>query len=131
MHANQNQLPADCPCDSGLTYANCCQALHHGQAATSPKALMRSRYSAYVLRLDTYLLATWHPDTRPDTMDLSQDHTKWLGLQVIRADITSPSTGIVEFVARYKVGGMRAERMHEISEFIYTDAWYYVTGQTS
>ena len=26
---------------------------------------MRSRYSAYVLGNEAYLLATWHPDTRP------------------------------------------------------------------
>lgn len=123
------QVPTDCPCGSGLRYANCCQPLHHGQAANSAEALMRSRYSAYVLHLKPYLLATWHPDTRPDTLDLSQDNTKWLGLQVLRAATTSPTTAIVEFIARYKVGGMRAERMHEISEFVYTDAWYYVTGQ--
>lgn len=91
---------------------------------------MRSRYSAYVLQLEPYLLATWHPDTRPDTLDLSQDNMKWLGLEVRRAETTSPTTAIVEFIARYKVGGMRAERMHETSEFVYTDAWYYVTGLT-
>lgn len=128
---NANALPADCPCGSGLRYVSCCQLLHHGQSAKSAEALMRSRYSAYVLHLEPYLLATWHPDTRPDTLDLSQDNTKWLGLQVLRAETTSPSTAIVEFIARYKVGGMRAERMHEISEFVYTDAWYYVNGQIS
>lgn len=125
-----SQLPTDCPCGSGLRYASCCQPLHLGQAANSAESLMRSRYSAYVLRLEPYLLATWHPDTRPDTLDLSQDHIKWLGLQVMRAETTGPTTAIVEFIARYKVGGMRAERMHEISEFVYTDAWYYVTGLT-
>lgn len=125
-----SQLETDCPCGSGLHYANCCQPLHLGQAANSAEALMRSRYSAYVLRLEPYLLATWHPDTRPDTLDLSQDHMKWLGLQVLRAETTGPATAIVEFIARYKVGGMRAERMHEISEFVYIDAWYYVTGLT-
>lgn len=126
-----NALPVDCPCGSGLRYVSCCQLLHLGQAAKSAEALMRSRYSAYVLHLEPYLLATWHPDTRTDTLDLSQDNTKWLGLQVLRAETTSPSTAIVEFIARYKVGGMRAERMHEISEFVYTDAWYYVNGQIS
>lgn len=121
----------DCPCGSGLAYTSCCQPLHNGQAAKSPEALMRSRYSAYVFVLEDYILATWHSSTRPDSLGLSQDNTKWLGLQVLREDITSPTTAIVEFVARYKVGGTRAERMHEISEFVYNDAWYYVTGQTN
>ncbi len=121
---------SECPCGSGLCYASCCKPLHQGHLATTAEALMRSRYSAYMLRLEPYLLATWHPDTRPDTLDLSQDNMKWLGLKVIRAETTSPTTAIVEFIARYKIGGMRAERLHEISEFVYTDAWYYVVGKT-
>lgn len=89
---------------------------------------MRSRYSAYVLKLEPYLLATWHPETRPDKLDLEADPIKWLGLKIIRSETPSPTTGIVEFVARYKVGGQRAERLHEISKFAYNDAWYYVRG---
>ncbi|MDP3608351.1 MAG: YchJ family metal-binding protein [Methylophilus sp.] len=118
-----------CPCDSGLPYIQCCQPLHLGQPAPCAQALMRSRYSAYVLQLTQYLIQTWHPDTRPSDLDLTQDHTQWLGLTIIRAENTSLDTAIVEFVARYKVGGNRAERMHETSQFSYSDAWYYVTGQ--
>ena len=118
-----------CPCDSGKPYASCCQPLHLGEVASSALALMRSRYSAYVLNLEPYLLATWHPDTRPDKLDLEADPIKWLGLTIVRSEKPSPTTGIVEFVARYKVDGQRAERLHEISEFIYTDAWYYVRGK--
>ncbi|WP_020182232.1 YchJ family protein [Methylotenera sp. 1P/1] len=121
----------DCPCGSAKAYASCCQPLHHGQAAKSAEALMRSRYAAYVLHLENYLLATWHSSTRPDSLDLAHDDIKWLGLEVLREEVTSPSTAIVEFIARYKVGGTRAERMHEVSEFVYTNAWYYVTGQTN
>lgn len=118
-----------CPCDSGKPYAKCCQALHDGQAAESALALMRSRYSAYVLKLEPYLLATWHPDTRPNELDLDAEPIKWLGLKIVRSETLSSTTAIVEFVARYKVGGQRAERLHEISEFVYTDAWYYVRGK--
>ena len=121
--------PIACPCDSGKSYASCCQVIHDGQAARSALALMRSRYSAYVLNLEPYLLATWHPDTRPDKLDLDADPIKWLGLKIVRSETPIPTTAIVEFVARYKVGGQRAERLHEISEFVYTDAWYYVRGK--
>lgn len=121
--------PIACPCDSGKPYASCCQALHDGQAANSALALMRSRYSAYVLNLEPYLLATWHPDTRPHKLDLDADPIKWLGLKIVHSETTSPTTAIVEFVARYKVGGRRAERLHEISEFVYTDTWYYMRGK--
>jgi SEC-C motif-containing protein len=90
---------------------------------------MRSRYSAYVLGLADYLLQTWHKDTRPTAFDLKDDQTKWLGLSILRTEITGTETAIVEFIARYKLGGHRAECLHETSVFIYTDAWYYVTGE--
>jgi len=91
---------------------------------------MRSRYSAYVLGLEPYLLATWHPETRPATLKLSEDDaTKWLGLSIKRFEETSKTTAIVEFVARFKVGGERAQRLHEVSQFVLTDYWYYVSGE--
>ena len=44
---------------------------------------MRSRYSAYALGLSDYLLATWHPSTRPASLDLhGQPPLRWLGLDV-------------------------------------------------
>ena len=90
---------------------------------------MRSRYTAYVLGLEAYLLKTWHVDTRPAALNLSDDmNTKWLGLQVKRAENTSETTAIVEFVARYKIGG-KAERLHEISQFVWVEGcWYYLAA---
>lgn len=89
---------------------------------------MRSRYSAYVLKLEPYLLATWHPDTRPASLDLAQDDTRWLGLAVKRHVADSATSAIVEFVARYKIDG-RAHRLHEISRFVREDGqWFYVDG---
>jgi SEC-C motif-containing protein len=90
---------------------------------------MRSRYSAYVLGLEDYLLQTWHPDTRPAALNLAGDiQTKWLGLQVKQFIITSENTATVEFVARYKIGG-KAERIHELSQFERLNGhWYYLAG---
>lgn len=89
---------------------------------------MRSRYSAYVLKLEPYLLATWHADTRPAALDLAQDATTWLGLEIKRRAQDAPDSAIIEFVARYKVGG-RAYRLHEISRFVREDGWwFYVDG---
>jgi len=88
---------------------------------------MRSRYSAYVLRLEAYLLATWHPSTRPSTLDVDDD-PRWLGLDVRRHESLDANHALVEFVARYRIGG-RAERLHETSRFIREDGrWYYVDG---
>lgn len=95
---------------------------------------MRSRYSAYVLRLAPYLLASWHPSTRPaltaGDLDLA---TTWLGLRVLSH---TPAAGDadaaqVEFIATSRVGGGSAQRLHERSRFRREDGrWYYVDGDS-
>lgn len=89
---------------------------------------MRSRYAAYVLGLEPYLLATWHPDTRPQHV-APEPATKWLGLQVKRHQAVDQDHASVEFVARYKING-RAFRLHEISRFVQQDGrWFYWDGE--
>ena len=118
-----------CPCGSGVKYAACCGPLHAGElAAPTAEALMRSRYSAFVLRLNEYLQATWHASTRPADLDLSADDTKWLGLEVRKHVQSDVSHATVEFVARYRVAG-RGHRLHETSRFVREDGrWFYVDG---
>lgn len=120
-----------CPCGSRRDYAACCGRHHDGVPALDAEALMRSRYSAFVLARADYLLATWHADTRPATLELADaSQTKWLGLEVKRHQRLSANTAQVEFVARYRIGGGRAERLHEISDFVLVDGhWYYVHGE--
>lgn len=89
---------------------------------------MRSRYSAYALGREDYLLATWHASTRPAALDLAAaPPPKWLGLEV-KAHTATDDAATVEFVARCKIGG-RAQRLHETSRFVREDGrWYYVDG---
>jgi SEC-C motif-containing protein len=94
---------------------------------------MRSRYSAYVMALEPYLLATWHASTRPAQLDLAADEkAQWLGLEIKRQQDTGNDTAsveFVEFVARYKTGG-RAHRLHETSRFVREEGrWYYIDGE--
>ena len=104
-----------CPCGRGA-YAHCCGPLHAGAPAADAEALMRSRYSAYALGLADYLLATWHPSTRPDTLDLHSDPPlRWLGLDVKR-HLPAGDTAVVEFVARRRQGGARAEFIESAAE---------------
>ncbi len=93
---------------------------------------MRSRYSAYVLRNEPYLLATWHFSSRPAALGLADGPApKWLGLEVKRHEQRDEHHAIVEFVARYKVGG-RAQRLHEISRFVREEGrWLYVDGEVT
>jgi SEC-C motif domain protein len=128
-----------CPCGAGL-FADCCGRFLNSaksgkiesEAARLPQPqsaleLMRSRYTAYTLRDEAYLQASWHSSTRPVGEQLTQDATKWLGLEIIR-HAPDGDRAIVEFVARCKIGG-RAQRLHESSRFVREDGrWYYVDG---
>jgi SEC-C motif domain protein len=73
-----------CPCGSPLPYAACCGRLHAGTPAPSAEALMRARYSAFAVGDTGYLLATWHPSSRPRRLDLDPG-TRWLRLEVLHA----------------------------------------------
>jgi SEC-C motif-containing protein len=131
-NAAMNADESACPCQSGRTYARCCAPLHRGEAlAGNAEALMRSRYSAYVRGDVPYLLATWYAGTRPASLELDDAKaTRWLGLEVKRHEQRDADHAVVEFVARYKVGGASAVRLHEISRFVREDGrWYYVDGE--
>lgn len=130
----------NCPCESGKTYGTCCKLYHIGLPnhvfAPSAEALMRARYSAFVLALEDYLLKTWHPETRPMQLDLANDENmiKWLGLQVKQHQVLTKSTATVEFIAHYKMANntdVKALRHHEISQFIKINLqWFYLDGKT-
>ena len=123
-----NGKASPCPC-GGPDYETCCGPCHRGTPAADAEALMRSRYSAFVLKLEDFLLATWHETSRPASLDLAADNTKWLGLEVKKYASESADRAKVEFIARYKIGG-RAHRLHEISRFVREDGrWLYVDGE--
>ena len=120
----------DCPCDSGQSYSNCCHPYVAGLVAPETAlALMRSRYTAYVLANEAYLLATWHPSTRPNQLSLSSGQ-HWLGLKIKSTcrGGEDDETGEVVFVARYKIDG-RGHRLEEHSQFVRQDGrWLYLIG---
>jgi len=89
---------------------------------------MRSRYSAFVLCNEPYLLATWLPGTRPDSVPFSKNQ-KWLGLRIINTRRTGEDSAEVEFIARSRVSNASAVRHHERSRFVHEGGrWFYVDG---
>ena len=111
-----------CPCGSAKDLASCCGAYHDGAAAPTAVALMRSRYSAFVLGLGQYLHDTLAEDQRSDfdvqEFNESNGDTKWIGLDIRKTSEggENDETGSVEFVARYK---MQADTVahHELAQF--------------
>ena len=100
-----------------VTFGECCSPLLQGkQFAVDAEALMRSRYTAYVLGDAAYLRRSWHPDTCP--ADLSLDAgVQWLGLKIERHTRISPTHAEVVFIARYRLDG-RVYRLAEHSRFV-------------
>lgn len=124
---------APCPCTSGVVFASCCGPLLSGSSlAPTPERLMRSRYSAFVLGDAAYLLATWHPGTRPDTLDIDPD-TEWLGLEILVTEggVAGTKRGFVEFAASYRQRGVaRADVQREQSRFVWqSERWWYLDGE--
>ncbi|KAB8060301.1 YchJ family protein [Janthinobacterium violaceinigrum] len=139
---------AACPC-GGASYASCCGPYIAGDAVPpTAETLMRSRYTAFTLRDEAYLRATWHASTCPaDALFADEEKVHWLGLEVKsalrlrqrKAESADQAEEIyrdsVEFVARYKVNG-RAHRLHEVSRFVREAdqrgdgalRWFYLDG---
>ncbi len=118
-----------CYCESGRLYGNCCEPIITGScSAPTAEALMRSRYTANVLKNTAYLLRTFHATTRPSSMN-ANEIPAWRGLTVLagKQGQEGDDRGIVEFIAYY-TDGVDKGVLHERSRFVYEDQWYYVDG---
>ena len=119
-----------CQCGSGLAFARCCgPALSGARLPETAEALMRSRYTAFVRGDVAYLLASWHPRTRPATLDLT-DQPNWERLEIVRCEAGTPidDEGRVEFIAHFRSKD-GAGRLHESSRFVREQGrWFYVDG---
>lgn len=119
-----------CPCLGGAVFSECCDRFLSG-AADAPTAvqLMRSRYTAFAVGDTGYLLATWHPGTRPDTLEL-ETGLEWYRLEILDAERGGPfdRDGMVEFRASHRSGDERGV-LHERSRFSREGRrWFYVDG---
>ncbi len=91
---------------------------------------MRSRFSAFAVGNAAYLLCSWHPDTRPATLELDPA-TQWRRLDVVRTVRGGPldTEGVVEFRAYYRQDGA-AEVLQETSRFVRQDGrWVYLDAR--
>lgn len=117
----------NCFCGSLQPYKECCERfINLSQTIENPEQLMRSRYSAYLLKNESYLLQSWHKSTRPDSLYLTDDSTSWKGLKIIS---TTEST--VHFVAYFMQNTLNKEKVYALTEnsnFIEEKNWFYLDG---
>ena len=123
-----------CPCGrqhqkKTLSYGQCCgRWLESESPAPDAESLMRSRYCAFVLEREAYLLKTWHASNRPERIEFDPG-VKWLGLDVRSHTVQDATHAEVEFVARQKPASGAAVRLHERSRFVLeAGAWLYMDG---
>ena len=125
-----------CVCGLGESTETCCGPIIAGtRPAETAEALMRSRYSAYVLGEVDYILGSLHPDHRQDVdREATETWSKkatWTGLEVVKAEGggAKDDLGVVEFIARFELNGA-AQTHHEVAEFARSKGrWYYVDGK--
>jgi len=88
---------------------------------------MRSRYSAYALKNDFYLLKSWHHSSRPESLELEQDSTQWKALKIISTSETQ-----VHFVAYFTQDTLNNKKIYALTEnshFINEQGWFYLHGE--
>ena len=90
---------------------------------------MRSRFTAFALGLPEYLLLSWHPSTRPETLALGPDQ-RWTRLDVTATRAGGPfdTRGTVAFRAWWRTDTDRGT-LEETSDFVREQGrWFYLDG---
>ena len=122
-----------CPCGSGKQFKECCEPILQGiNKATTAEQLMRSRYTAFTLADNDYLMKSWAAETRPEEINSEDGSIQWLNLQVEECEKgnAEDETGFVTFTASFLSSGHLC-KLHEKSSFIKEkDLWYYLDGET-
>jgi SEC-C motif-containing protein len=129
---------APCPCGTGKPYSRCCEpAIEGSEPAITAEALMRSRYTAFVLQQCDYLVETIHPSHReaidPNNLKQQTAQTHWLGLRILETEggKEKDKEGMVAFIADYWEKGHQ-EALEERSRFVREEGrWYYLDGTTN
>lgn len=126
-----------CPCGTGLSFSKCCEGYIRGKCfPDTAEALMRSRYTAYVIGNVPYLIETRHPDFRRSTevADITawiKAVTSWDKLEVLMTEKGQPSDilGFVAFNVFFHQQG-HEEAMFEYSRFSkFQGRWVYESAE--
>lgn len=117
-----------CPCGTGKTFAACCEPiLARQRPAESAEELMRSRFTAHVLRDFEHLHRTCLETSKePYVPDPEAGGTDWTRLVIHSHEPgPRPGTSYVDFTAYYRENDAE-QALHEKAEFQRLDGeWIY------
>lgn len=129
-------INASCPCNSNLKYKKCCLPFHKGSAAPTALKLMRSRFSAYVLHLSTYICKTTHFENKDYTNDKKTwekdikvfcEETSFLKLEIIET-LSNDSYDFVTFKASLKQDNQDVSFIEKSTFEKINGQWLYKDG---
>jgi SEC-C motif-containing protein len=125
-----------CPCGKGESLETCCGPILSGKALpATAEDLMRARYTAYATHDIDFILSSHDPDTagevdrnNTETWSKSAD---WLGLEITATEAGQPTdeAGVVEFVASYKIRGVKIDHRERAIFKKHGPRWVFVDGQ--
>jgi SEC-C motif-containing protein len=122
----------NCFCGNESTFELCCQPIIDGVVdAKNAEVLMRSRFTAYVIKNYQYILQTYATAQRNNItitkLTVSAKDTQWLSMQVLATHFET-YTAQVEFKAFYQLHNYY-HVMHEKSDFVLERGkWRYTDG---
>ncbi|HIP37798.1 MAG TPA: hypothetical protein EYG88_00105 [Desulfocapsa sulfexigens] len=126
-----NEKP--CPCGRDTSIDKCCAPIIENQdKAETAEQLMRSRYTAFTLANEDYIMESWAPETRPEEVDVDDDAIQWIGLEIEECEKggVDDEDGSVTFTASFLSSGKLCH-LHEKSRFVkHNGLWYYLDGET-
>ncbi|AOW19592.1 YchJ family protein [Urechidicola croceus] len=114
----------NCPCNPSIKYSDCCEKAHRNiHTVKTAEALMRSRYSAFVMANIDYLQQSHHTTTKPskrEKKDIEKwaKSVEWIKLEVLNTThgTQNDMNGTVEFKAFFMENGA-VNVIHENSNF--------------
>ena len=126
-----------CPCGSNIKYKKCCQVFHKGKIANTALELMKSRYSAYVIKDVKYIINTTdvnNPDFTLETISWANDieefctNSEFRSLDILEY-IEDDNISYVKFYVNLYIQG-QDQSFTEKSKFVkINNIWLYVNGE--
>ncbi len=126
-----------CPCGSGKDFEACCGPILDGQPAETAEALVRARYTSYVVEKTEFLFDTMAPAVRAELDPVESariaKEADWHGMEVrsVRPAPDDDAVTEVEYIAKFRLDG-QVRVHHERARLRRDDgAWMVHDGEVN